>query len=66
MEGNSSLGVKMPSSSGYVYFANGQTDRIIVPYWRGDHTNDKYSGSCLKVYPTFVAWEGVGKDTERI
>jgi hypothetical protein len=29
----------------------------------GDHPNDKYAG--LKVYPHPVAWEGVGKDTER-
>jgi hypothetical protein len=30
--GNSSLCVNTPSSSGNVYFANGQTDRILVPY----------------------------------
>jgi hypothetical protein len=28
--GNSSLGVKTPSSSGNVYFANGQTDIILL------------------------------------
>jgi hypothetical protein len=30
--GNSSIGVNTPSSGGKVYFANGQTDRILVPY----------------------------------
>jgi hypothetical protein len=31
-KGISSLGVNTSSSSGNVYFANGQTERIIVPY----------------------------------
>jgi hypothetical protein len=32
LAGNSSLGVNTPSRSGNVYFATGQTDRILVPY----------------------------------
>jgi hypothetical protein len=32
--GDISLGVDTPSSSGNVYFANGQSDRILVPYER--------------------------------
>jgi hypothetical protein len=45
LAGNSTLGVNTPSSSGTVYFANEQTERILVPY---------IESPCLGLKPAFL------------
>jgi hypothetical protein len=40
-------GEKTPSSGGNVYFANGQTDRTLVPYLTDTHLFDCNDLSCV-------------------
>jgi hypothetical protein len=64
--GNSSLGVNTPSSSGNVYFANEQTDRIIVPYRTASKGEGKQERNIVREEwerdTQCTAWEGLLSD----
>jgi hypothetical protein len=60
--GNSSLGVNTPPSSGNVYFANGQTDRILVPFivpWQTRYISQIYWSPRLYVPSRFHGQGGL-------